>query len=146
MASVHDVAAYILKRQGGMSAMKLQKLVYYSQAWSLARRGIPLFQESVRAWAHGPVVWELYEQHRGQFAVSTLPQGDAAALDEPQAQLVDWVLDRYGPQSAKQLSDLTHAERPWVEARGQTPPGGRSFAEISHHTMRAYYAAQPLHG
>ena len=37
--SVHDVAAYILKKQGEMSAMKLQKLVYYSQAWSLARLG-----------------------------------------------------------------------------------------------------------
>ena len=35
MATVHDVAAYILMRRGQMTAMKLQKLVYYSQAWGL---------------------------------------------------------------------------------------------------------------
>ena len=35
MASAHDVAAYILKKLGPMTAMKLQKLVYYCQAWSL---------------------------------------------------------------------------------------------------------------
>jgi len=35
MASVHDVAAYILDKRGPMSHMKLQKLVYYCQAWSL---------------------------------------------------------------------------------------------------------------
>jgi hypothetical protein len=35
MASARDVAAYILSRQGRMTAMKLQKLVYYSQAWSV---------------------------------------------------------------------------------------------------------------
>ena len=30
--SVHDVAAYILEKQGPMTAMKLEKLVYYAQA------------------------------------------------------------------------------------------------------------------
>ena len=35
MASVYDVAAYILEKQGAMTTWKLQKLVYYSQAWSL---------------------------------------------------------------------------------------------------------------
>ena len=32
---VFDVAAYILQKTGSMTTMKLQKLVYYSQAWSL---------------------------------------------------------------------------------------------------------------
>jgi uncharacterized phage-associated protein len=35
MASVLDVAQYILNRQGMMTTMKLQKLVYYVMAWSL---------------------------------------------------------------------------------------------------------------
>ena len=33
--SALDVAKYILKEHGEMTAMKLQKLVYYCQAWSL---------------------------------------------------------------------------------------------------------------
>ncbi len=67
--SVHDVAAYILKKQGEMSAMKLQKLVYYSQAWSLVWDEKPLFRAQVEAWANGPVARSLYDKHRGQFAV-----------------------------------------------------------------------------
>lgn len=73
MASAHDVAAYILKRMGQMTAMKLQKLVYYSQAWSLVWDEAPLFNERIEAWANGPVVRELYEAHRGQFQVSEWP-------------------------------------------------------------------------
>ena len=59
--SVHDVAAYILKKQGEMSAMKLQKLVYYSQAWSLVWDEKPLFRAQIEAWANGPVVRSLYD-------------------------------------------------------------------------------------
>src|ERR1700730_81854 len=68
--TVHDVAAFIVNRQGEMSAMKLQKLVYYSQAWSLVWDDEPLFDDAIEAWANGPVVRALYARHRGQFKVS----------------------------------------------------------------------------
>src|SRR3954447_1771040 len=42
MATAHDVAAHILSQSSPMSAMKLQKLVYYSQAWHLAWEDAPL--------------------------------------------------------------------------------------------------------
>jgi hypothetical protein len=51
--SAHDVAAYILKQTGEITAMKLQKLVYYSQAWSLVWDEEPLFSERVEAWRMG---------------------------------------------------------------------------------------------
>ena len=50
MAEVLDVAAYILKKQGPMTAMKLQKLVYYCQAWSLVWQSKPLFPNDIEAW------------------------------------------------------------------------------------------------
>ena len=56
MATAHDVAAYILQKKGEMTAMKLQKLVYYSQAWSVVWDERPLFHEKIEAWANGPVV------------------------------------------------------------------------------------------
>ena len=59
MASVFDVAAYILERQGPMTTWKLQKLVYYSQAWSLVWDDDVLFPEEIEACANGPVVREL---------------------------------------------------------------------------------------
>ncbi len=62
MVSVHDVAAIILQECGEMTAMKLQKLVYYSQAWSLVWDDAPSFPEEIQAWANGPVVPVLYEK------------------------------------------------------------------------------------
>ena len=68
MATVHDVAAYILEHHGPMTAMKLQKLVFtYSQAWSLVWDEQALFPERIEAWANGPVVPALYDQHRRRF-------------------------------------------------------------------------------
>lgn len=49
MATVHDVAAYILAKHGPMTAMKLEKLVYYSQAWSLVWDDKPLFRSKIEA-------------------------------------------------------------------------------------------------
>lgn len=66
MASVLDVAAYILERRGSMTAMKLQKLVYYSKAWHLVWDEESLFNEPIQAWANGPVVYDLYLEHKGR--------------------------------------------------------------------------------
>jgi uncharacterized phage-associated protein len=56
MASVHDLAAYIIRTQGSMSPWRLQKLVYYSQAWALVWEDKPLFRARIEAWPSGPVV------------------------------------------------------------------------------------------
>ena len=70
MASVFDVAKYILENCGTMSTMKLQKLCYYSQAWSLVWDDTPLFEEDFHAWANGPVCKELFFYTQGQYSVS----------------------------------------------------------------------------
>ncbi len=141
MVNVLDVAAYILKKRGSMTAMKLQKLVYYSQAWSLVWDEAPLFQEPVEAWANGPVVRRLFTSHRGQFRVDQMPGGNPDALDEDQRETVDAVLDYYGDRSSQWLSDLTHMESPWRAAREQVglSDGDRGHVEISHAAMAEYY-------
>ena len=55
MANVFDVAKYIIEKQGQLTAMKLQKLVYYSQVWTLVWDEEPLFPEVIQAWGKGPV-------------------------------------------------------------------------------------------
>jgi uncharacterized phage-associated protein len=143
MVSVDDVAAYILARKGSMSAMKLQKLVYYCQAWSLVWDDRPLFSEPVQAWANGPVCPELWEHHRGLFELHTPWRwGDGARLSEDEAATVDAVLDYYGDRSAQWLSDLTHAERPWADARVGLSPGTRGSRVISLASMADYCAGQ----
>lgn len=143
MASVHDVAAYILRQQGGMTAMKLQKLCYYSQAWSLVWDDRSLFDDRIEAWANGPVAPSLYAVHRGQFRVDETLDGlgDPAHLDQDAIDTIDAVLHFYGGKSAVALSDLTHRESPWREARGELPAGARGCTEITQEAMAEYYGA-----
>ncbi len=140
MPSVHDVAAYILKHRGTMTAMKLQKLVYYSQAWSLVWDEEPLFPERIEAWANGPVVYELYDRHRGVFKVSNW-DGDPHALDHEQQSTVDSVLKFYGKMSSQELSNLTHQEDPWRDARKGMGSGERGSREITLAAMAEYYGS-----
>jgi uncharacterized phage-associated protein len=141
MANVLDVAAYILKRKGTMTAMKLQKLVYYSQAWSLVWDEKPLFDETIEAWANGPVVPELYDCHRGLYNVVSCPKGNPDALTDSQRATLEAVLTAYGDQSSQWLSDLTHSEEPWKSARKGLAPGQRGRREISHASMAEYYGS-----
>ncbi len=122
--------------------MKLHKLLYYCQAWSLVWDEMPLYQEPIEAWANGPVVRSVWERHRGQFIVSEW-EGDAKKLNDGQVATVDGVLGYYGPMTAQQLSDLTHAEIPWRQARGSLRPGDRSNEVISLASMHEFYSSLP---
>jgi uncharacterized phage-associated protein len=144
VAKVLDVAAYILSRRGPMTAMKLQKLVYYSQVWHLVWDEEPLFPERIEAWANGPVVPDLYRHHRQRLQLSIEDRpggGDPEALKPEEIQTIDVVLDYYGARSAHWLSELTHREMPWRRAREEAglAEGERGKAEIPQAYMFEYY-------
>src|SRR5262249_57987509 len=103
MAGVLDVAAYILEQRGPMTAMKLQKLVYYSQAWSIVWDDDELFPEELEAWKNGPVVRDLWEAHRGRFKVDEISNGDAETLGGLQKETVNTVLGFYGYKTRQWL-------------------------------------------
>ena len=141
--SALDVAAYILKRLGQMTTMKLQKLIYYCQAWSLVWDEKHLFKENIEAWAYGPVVRELFNYHRGQFSISTVLTGNPDLLDNQQKETIEAVLDYYGNKSSQWLSDLTHMEDPWKLTRLRTPEFERGNRIISHELLAEYYGSIP---
>ena len=62
MANVYDVGQYITELVPGIGKMKLYKLCYFSQGWSLAWTGLPLFREPLQAWAKGPVPVALWNR------------------------------------------------------------------------------------
>ncbi|MDR3117520.1 MAG: DUF4065 domain-containing protein [Puniceicoccales bacterium] len=120
--NIFDVAKYILHSIGGeISTMKLQKLCYYCQAWHLALEGEPLFPQEFEAWANGPVCRELFNAHKGWFGIreEDIPQTSCSRVELPeQATMhVDRVLEDYGCFDGAQLSELTHGESPWKDAR-----------------------------
>jgi uncharacterized phage-associated protein len=142
MAKVHDVAAALLSTLGPMSAMKLEKLAYYSQAWHLARRREPLFPDEIEAWRQGPVVPALYELHRRSYTVHDWPAGDGDRLTAAERATVDWVAEEYGGFTAESLSRMTHNEAPWRVARAGLSPTASSKRPIDRRDMMGYYARQ----
>ena len=125
-----------------MSAMKLQKLVYYSQAWSLAWTEKPLFSEEIEAWANGPVVRTLYNIHRGHFRVGRgFFEGEPTRLSADQRDTIRRVLNHYGDKDPQWLSNLTHIEKPWRSARKGLAEGERGGAIITKESMLEYYSS-----
>lgn len=144
MASVFDVAEAILEITGFVSTMKLQKLAYYSQALSLVSTGEPLFSEDFQAWANGPVCPALFDSHRGRYVVG---RGELSAICNPRLlndvsmEVIRHVIFVLGEKSGKELSDLTHSEAPWIEARDGCADGECSRALISKDSIKAFYSS-----
>ena len=140
MASVFDVAAYILECCGAMSTMKLQKLCYYAQAWSLVWDDEPLFSEDFEAWANGPVCRVLFNRTKGQFKVTATDEdGNSNSLNENQKDTINRVLEHYASHDAQWLSQLSHLEAPYKEARKGLPAGIGSDRMITKESMALYY-------
>lgn len=125
MCTVLNVAKYIQKYcvDNGIkdcSNKKLQKLLYYVQAWSCALRGnIPVFEAQIEAWLHGPVVPEIYRKYK-QYGYLQIPFDshglNMEALEEHKL-IIDSVLRVYAKYDADFLEMRTHIENPWIEAR-----------------------------
>ena len=143
--TVRDVAAYILewfasRDEDSITSWKLQKLVYYCQAWSLVWDEDSLFPEQIQAWADGPVCPALYREHRNKFRIGPGDiNGNSGKLSSSQMGTIEAVLDYYGERTGRYLSDLTHLERPWIEAREGLRPGERGSVVIEHNDMVDYY-------
>lgn len=141
MVGARDVAAYIVRERGCVSTIRLHKLLYYSQAWSLVWDARPLFSERIEAWTNGPVVPELYEVNQGRFEVAEVPGGDPAALDAAQRETVEAVLAYYGDRPAQWLSDLARCEIPWQEARRGLGPCERGERVIPLESLAEYFGS-----
>ena len=145
------LADYILccahERGLEVTNLKLQKLLYYCQAWHLAILDKPLFSERLEAWVHGPVVppvFGAFKEHRWNQipVVDSEPRIETGDSRWPIDRHVAEVLDAYGDFTGPQLEALTHREAPWRIARAETPADQPSSAVISHQSMIDFFRPQ----
>lgn len=143
MADIFDVAEYALDKLGNASTMKLQKIIFYGQAYSLVKFDEPLFADEIQAWANGPVVPALFKAHRHAFVVSRgfFKEYAKGALSDRETKTLDHVIRCLGKQSGAALSELTHGEAPWLEARADLSEGARSEKVISQKSIKEYYSS-----
>jgi uncharacterized phage-associated protein len=124
-----------------ISNLKLQKLLYYSQAWYLAFFKKPLFDEEIQAWVHGPVVPRVFSRYR-VCRWSPIPAGDTVGVSEQVGRHIEEIWKAYGKFSAYELERLTHSEKPWKDARGNLPPDASSHNVITKDVMMSYYSSR----
>jgi uncharacterized phage-associated protein len=115
MASAGEVAKYIIKSLS-VDNLKLQKLLYYSQAVHLVLNDkAPLFPEPIEAWDYGPVVPSVYREYK-PYGLETIPapQGDNPGnLTAGEIVSIDMALAYFGEMSGLALMSGTHQETPW---------------------------------
>jgi uncharacterized phage-associated protein len=124
-----------------VSNLKLQKLIYYAQAWHLALHDKPLFNERIEAWVHGPVQPAVYGAFK-KFGYLPITESVACKIDAAHESHVMDVLKAYGRLQAFELEQLVHTEQPWIAARKGLPPDANCKNEIRHIDMRTFYKAK----
>lgn len=159
---IHLVARYIalslLTKQMTVSPLKLQKLLYYAQAWSMVffGRDRQLFAEVPQAWVNGPVYPAIYATWRNCNMCDHLTPADFGVSDaevdtafeqttqelgftDDEIRLMEQIVLKYGSKSQNYLIFLTHSEQPWCEKREGLKPYERSVQPLSLDTMYSYY-------
>jgi len=151
MPNLFDVCDYIIlkvtEEKKSLNILKLQKLLYYVQAWHLALYKTPLFEGKFQAWVHGPVNREIYDR----FSLKKMLYSDLSFRDigktfrvenlskKAQNHIND-VLEVYAKYTGSQLEEFTHRELPWIEARKGYNSIDRCEIEIDENLMRRYYS------
>lgn len=141
MCTALNTSKYILKycelnKIPDCSNKKLQKLLYYVQAWSLALRNKPMFKENIEAWIHGPVVPVIYRKYKN-FGYKPISGVNLDICDgcitKDDEELIDAVMDIYSKYDADSLELFSHEDLPWQEARRTNDK------VISLESMKSFY-------
>jgi len=150
----HIITHYVNQKGDTVSHKKLQKLLYYVDAWHLVNFGSSIVDEDFQAWVHGPVIPELYQQLK-EYGFNDLKvvNDEYETVDEEieaiikknninpdQIEFINSVLNKYGGLSSFNLELLSHSEAPWIEARNGYAPHQTCNVVIPKQRMQEYYS------
>jgi len=141
-----DIATWIVRYRANNGALidpvTLQKMLFYAQAFRLARHGQALLREHFKAWTYGPVIPQVWHHFKSNPGDLVLPNGEKSITISDGKMLDDikGVVDFFSRFNTFVISDATHHEDPWVEARNGLSDGEHSDNTIKVENIREYYA------
>jgi uncharacterized phage-associated protein len=145
-SKVFLVADYFIKKneedKKGLGALKLQKLLYYAQAWNLVINDGKLFDQEFQAWVHGPAipeVWQAFREFDFNVDHPEFLEKEFNQFSDKEKEVLDMVWHVYGKFDGKYLEMLTHQEEPWQKARNELGTDTASQNVISDESMKSYY-------
>ena len=113
-----QAATYLMKRYNDqfnemITEMKLHKLLYFSQRESFIQLDSPMFDDKFQAWRYGPVIVKVRDLYKAGL-LNQMPSDDEL---KPFEKVFNVVMTEYAPKDTWSLSDMTHAESSWKNAR-----------------------------
>ena len=121
------------KEREGITNLKLQKILYFAQAYYLAKLGKPLFSDVIEAWEYGPVVSDVYHKYKKHESNTILTETDGSNISVEDKENLKRIWDLFGGYSAARLVEMAHAHAPWKEAFQSKDK------EISQKSISEYY-------
>jgi uncharacterized phage-associated protein len=129
--SAQEVAKYFIylasqkvvgdnQEREGLTNLKLQKILYFAQAYYLAKLGKPLFQDSIEAWEYGPVVPEVYHKFKKHKSDPIIEEKDKSKISPEDKEYLNKIWESFGGYSTSRLIDISHAHTPWKVAYKNT--------------------------
>jgi uncharacterized phage-associated protein len=146
VTTAEKIASHLIweahERGSFISNLKLQKLLYYAQAWHLAIYGQKLFAERFEAWVHGPVIPAIYGTYKKYGWRNIDEEVERPMFDDRTTEFLEELLDEYGPLDALRLEWLTHHEDPWLAARAGIPADQPCHSIIDEGVMESFYRSR----
>jgi uncharacterized phage-associated protein len=137
-----------------LTHLKLQKLIYYTQAWFLANCKKSLFKEDFQAWVHWPVLKSVYMTYRNYKPWNAINSDINESelfekiilisnnLWENILEYLDFIAQDYLWYTGFMLENMTHQENPWRDARKWLQPDDISDNIISKESILKYYSTR----
>jgi len=154
MIDSNHLVNYILIKGGAMSHLKIQKILFYIQAFHLAYFDEAIIEDKFEAWVHGPVSRKVYDSAKDLSILHSeiqfvLDEGEENPIDiitntltETQIALINDVIEELKDLSGLQLENMTHSELPWINARKGYDVGERCNVVIKNEIIKDFYKSQ----
>ncbi|RAJ05362.1 putative phage-associated protein [Chitinophaga skermanii] len=138
MIRIEDYAKFVIYYMNAnglfIGPHKLQKILYFTQAWHLVNfNQHPLFEEQPEAWMNGPnyrSIYNIYKKYwtRNKDIIPPLEEGKDYAdtckelmmglgISTEQEAFINELLQEYGTMTNGMIIYLSHVDKPWNETR-----------------------------
>jgi uncharacterized phage-associated protein len=146
--SAKDVAKVVLlfsneQKDSNMTNLKLQKVLYYIQAYFLTKENKPCFDDEIYAWKLGPVVQTVYFDYymcaNNNIWSNDIEEECKSAQSKflcNDLTIIRRLVKHFYEKSAFGLVNRTHNEDPWKDTM--------QSCVISCDKIKAYYDVHPV--
>lgn len=139
----NKLANYLLRscsdRGELLTPLKLQKLMFYADAWHMVIFDTELTSEKFQAWVHGPVALTQYHRFKEYKWKPISEDVQIPRYPEETINFLEEIVDIFGSEPAVALEMMTHQELPWIEARKGLADDEPCSNYISKDTTKKFY-------